>query len=331
MTETNSFQNKISDYRSILMGVAMLSIMLSHQRFVHCFPFNVFEAFGHWGVDIFLFLSGMGMVRSLESHSIRQFYGRRFLRLIPLCVFCGTLKYIAYLIVGEPIENLKVGLNLGVWSIFSLDLWFIHSIIIYYLLTPFYYWLLKNYPLFTMLVVYVLSIVFQLFFSQQVGFNWLNPIGIMLYTIERMPVFLIGMLVTMYYDRITRKTFIYSGICLFVVVCIAVLFKLGTIPSIMNVWIYPLLSLGILTLVASLMSVFMMTHKYVINGLNYVGKHSLEIYLVHEFIFGTFLLTTYTRYNHFLLLIFVFVLSFAIAELCRRCVDRIMIFIHWPL
>ena len=64
----------------------MLSIMFSHQRFVHVFPFNVFESFGHWGVDVFLFLSGMGMVDSLMAHTVKEFYFRRFKRLIPLCV-----------------------------------------------------------------------------------------------------------------------------------------------------------------------------------------------------------------------------------------------------
>ena len=67
-------EDHLSKYRSVLMGIAMLSIMLSHQRFVHVFPFNVFESYGHWGVDVFLFLSGMGMVRSLMTYSTKFFY-----------------------------------------------------------------------------------------------------------------------------------------------------------------------------------------------------------------------------------------------------------------
>ena len=92
------FEGNYSRYRSTLMGVAMLSIMLSHQRFVHVFPINLFMSFGHWGVDIFLFLSGMGMVGSLMAHTVKEFYYRRFKRLIPLCVLCGAIKYGVFLL-----------------------------------------------------------------------------------------------------------------------------------------------------------------------------------------------------------------------------------------
>lgn len=322
------FLNKLSQYRSSLMGVAILSIMLSHQRFVHFFPFNVFEAYGHWGVDIFLFLSGMGMVRSFENHSIGEFYRRRFLRLVPICIFCGVIKYLIYLFVGEPIENLKVGLNIGILSLCSLDLWFIHSIIIYYLLTPFFYRLLKCCFWQTLVVVYLLSIVFQLFYAEQVGFDWLSPLGVSLYTIERLPVFMIGMIVSMYNSGITQKQFVISGVSLFMTICLAVLLKTDIIPLTFFACVYPLLSLGILALVLSMIYIFTLISRNVLRSFDFMGNHSLEIYLVHEFIFGAFLLTMYTKYNHFLLLIIVFGLSVVIAWCCRWCVDRIMAYIH---
>lgn len=323
------FLNKLSQYRSSLMGVAILSIMLSHQRFVHFFPFNVFEAYGHWGVDIFLFLSGMGMVCSFENHSIGEFYRRRFLRLVPICIFCGVIKYLAYLFVGEPIENLKIGLNIGIWSLCSLDLWFIHSIIIYYLLTPLFYRLLKYNLWQTMVVVYLVSIVFQLFCAEIVGFDWLNPLGVSLFTIERLPVFLIGMIVSMYYNNgITQKQFVISGVCLYMAICLTILLKTDIIPLTFFACVYPLLSLGIFALVLSMIYILNLIPKNVIRGFDYMGNHSLEIYLVHEFIFGAFLLTTYTKYNHFLLLIVVLGLSLVIAWCCRWCVDRIMAYIH---
>jgi peptidoglycan/LPS O-acetylase OafA/YrhL len=328
MKETKCFLQIVSEYRSALMGIAMLSIMLSHQRFVHFFPFNVFEAYGHWGVDIFLFLSGMGMVRSLENHSIGLFYRRRFLRLVPICIFCGVFKYLAYLFVGEPIENLKVGLNIGIWSLCSLDLWFIHSIIIYYLLTPFFYRLLKCCLLQTLVMVYLLSIIFQLFYAEQVGFDWLNPLGVSLYTIERLPVFMIGMIVSMYNNGITQKHFVISGISLFMAICLAVLLKTDIIPLTFCACVYPLLSLGIFALVLSMIYSFTLIPKNVLRGFEFMGNHSLEIYLVHEFIFGAFLLTMYTKYNHFLLLIIVLGLSVVIAWCCRWCVDRIMAYTH---
>ena len=62
----------------------MLSIMLFHQYFTSAAPFNLFHHFGYWGVEVFLFLSGMGMVHSIEKNSLKVYYKRRLLRLLPI-------------------------------------------------------------------------------------------------------------------------------------------------------------------------------------------------------------------------------------------------------
>ena len=51
------------------MGLSMLSIMLFHQYLSSVFPFNFFHNFGYWGVDVFLFLSGAGLVYSLNKNT----------------------------------------------------------------------------------------------------------------------------------------------------------------------------------------------------------------------------------------------------------------------
>lgn len=50
----DSLYEGISHNRTILMGIAMLSIMLFHQEWVSIFPLNAFHIWGHYGVDIFL-------------------------------------------------------------------------------------------------------------------------------------------------------------------------------------------------------------------------------------------------------------------------------------
>lgn len=323
------FFENYSKYRSALMGVAMLSIMFSHQRFVHVFPFNIFESYGHWGVDIFLFLSGMGMVSSLASRSIKSFYHRRFMRLAPICIFCGTLKYLVFLSLGEPVRNLEVGLNLGVWSVFSLDLWFIHSIIIYYLMSPLLYKLLRTFPGISMLLAYFISIVMQYVFAEQVGYDWLNPLGIMLYTIERLPVFMIGMMISMYKDQIKEVHFKNSTCAIFATLVLALLLKTHVISYHLQALIYPLLSLGMLAVIGILIAGFLHLPKKLSTIFDDVGGHSLEIYLVHEFVFAAFLLTMYTVVDHFLLFIAAFALSIFIARCCSWCTDKIMQSFHY--
>ena len=320
------FWRHFSKYRSAVMGIAMLSIMLSHQRFLHGLPWNVFEVYGHWGVDIFLFLSGMGMVRSLSIHPIREFYFRRFKRLVPICIFCGALKYFIFLIVGEPIRNLEVGLHIGFLSVFSLDLWFIYSIVIYYLLSPLLFRVLKSHSLLIMFLVYVLSIGMQHFFAEKVGYEWLNPLGIILYTAERLPVFMVGMLTSMYSSKIAKKHFLFSTCAFLVAVALSVLLKVHLLVADLFVLVYPLLSVSILAIVSFVISMFMHLPKWGLSLFDFVGRHSLEVYLVHEFIFGALLLTSYTKANHWFLLMISFVLSFMAAWACRWCTDKLMMF-----
>ncbi len=75
----------LSKYRSELMGVAMLSVMLFHASDMDLGIFNGPRTLGFGGVDIFVLLSAMGLAMSLTRR--RQEYGafliRRARRVLP--------------------------------------------------------------------------------------------------------------------------------------------------------------------------------------------------------------------------------------------------------
>ena len=78
----------IGDCRGELMGIAALLLITFHAFFpvVDSIPvFNQVEDFfikyGFLGVDIFFFLSGMGLVYSINKYSTAEFYYRRFRRI----------------------------------------------------------------------------------------------------------------------------------------------------------------------------------------------------------------------------------------------------------
>ena len=91
----------VSQYRSQLFGFAILWIMCMHSREFTPIPDNpllsqslLYDGIilvGGVGVDMFLFLSGIGLYYALEKRpTLKQFYFRRFKRLlIPYCVI-GT-------------------------------------------------------------------------------------------------------------------------------------------------------------------------------------------------------------------------------------------------
>lgn len=135
--------NLFSEYRNSLMGIAIFLVLLCHARMngveLPEIFLNLFSL-GNWGVDVFLFLSGLGMYYSLninKSLSLKKWYIRRLKRVL-----------IPYLIIETPYWLwYTVSHNLGVSdfvyyiSMLSywkehVGLWFLALLIPLYALVP---------------------------------------------------------------------------------------------------------------------------------------------------------------------------------------------------
>lgn len=118
----------ILQYRAKLMGIAILAIILCHLS--QLYPVMPWIRFGSIGVEIFFFLSGMGLVFSLRRNgNVLQFYGRRALRILP--------SY--YLVLF--LEALLIGGAVLCWPslcLYGQFRWFIGTICFFYLLFPAY-------------------------------------------------------------------------------------------------------------------------------------------------------------------------------------------------
>lgn len=135
--------NLFSEYRNSLMGIAIFLVLLCHARMNGAELPEIFLnlfSFGNWGVDVFLFLSGLGMYYSLninKSLSLKKWYIRRLKRVL-----------IPYLIIETPYWLwYTVSHNLGVCdfvyyiSMLSywkehVGLWFLALLIPLYALVP---------------------------------------------------------------------------------------------------------------------------------------------------------------------------------------------------
>lgn len=191
--------NIINKYRVPLMGFAAFWIFLSHEQahewariyyppLILCRTIDFAKSIGFCGVDIFLLLSGVGLVYSIEKHSLLSFYARRIERV-----------FIPYFIVG------LIRMFLDDWSfitflkkIFFYEflfegiygfLWFVPAILILYFCFPFYYRVFKkskNKVVFTLLALGIwlcLSILLKgTLRSDLYGFT------------NRIPIFLTGIL-----------------------------------------------------------------------------------------------------------------------------------------
>ncbi len=117
----------IFSQRTFLMGLAMVSIMLFHERFVESDCLLAFHACGHYGVDVFFFLSGMGIACSLRKNPLRTFYANRFWRIFPAWLLAVLISYAVD--CGGEFHILDFLWWAGHW-------WFLRTLAIYYLVSP---------------------------------------------------------------------------------------------------------------------------------------------------------------------------------------------------
>jgi peptidoglycan/LPS O-acetylase OafA/YrhL len=315
-----SYTVQTSQHRSALMGISILSIMMCHQYFTSTFPFNFFHIFGYWGVDIFLFLSGMGLVNSLNKNTISTYYKHRIVRLAPSCILCGSIKFIIFTALGSTLVALKECLHLGVWSVMSLDLWFIHSIIILYIISPVLYKPLSKLSYFSLIVILSIFLINELTLRPEVGYNWMTPIGVTAWTIERLPVFSVGMMMSIGFGTIYHKI-PQSLVFLLLAIGLKILNKtycpLYGIETCQKLC----LILGMPALIHLCIIMLKNVPKTLYRALDFLGNHSLELYLVHEFIFFSIKIS-YQSVNPYCLLSFSFILSFLAASICKLITNK---------
>lgn len=100
------FQN-LRDSRSLLMGLAILGIVFYHTPFIlHNQWVIMVKSFFNWGVDLFLFLSGLGACHSLRRQGGVSYLKRRAGRLLPglylfLLPWCAGMMVVGAMDLGQ--------------------------------------------------------------------------------------------------------------------------------------------------------------------------------------------------------------------------------------
>ena len=152
---------------------------------------------GNIGVDMFLFLSGIGLWYAwTKTPRLRHFYWRRYVRIYPAWLLMAALFYIMnYSQYGAKsyspdIPNLVANIlvNWSFWRIDDLTFWFIPAIMMMYTFAPFYMQLIIRWPSYRWLPV--------LFMVWAVMVQYYPPVHASVGHVEifwsRIPIFLIG-------------------------------------------------------------------------------------------------------------------------------------------
>lgn len=178
----------VSKERTWVMGVSMLMIMLRHQHFLNSSFFELFHVLGDRGVDIFFFLSGIGIYHSLSHNNLPRYFSNRFWRIVPVVMIAGLFKF---------------AFNGFAGSIFSCtfrEIWFIYGIAFCYLLAPFLYRVLNRSKRIFFYSIILFCIVQLLLSKEFLGtarsMPFLHSLLFILshLTLPRFPAFVLGMI-----------------------------------------------------------------------------------------------------------------------------------------
>ena len=285
----------ISRYRGELMGAAMLFIILFHVQLPRSDMFFGLRRMGNIGVDLFLFLSGIGLwfswMKDREGENLRQktvgFYLRRLLRIYPTWLVMASLFYVGdFMGAGKYSKNLAdllgdVLVNWDFWLHDELTFWYIPATMMLYLLAPPYMELIRRHPVYRWLpVVMVMWCVIV---------QWVTPIHQAVGHIEifwsRVPIFFIGINMS---EAVRSKQSvdgqaIWLILLIFGVALSASIFleqvRHGQFPLFVERMLYIPLTV---TTVLLLNAVFRHTPQWFNRALSFVGAVSLEIYLIHS-------------------------------------------------
>lgn len=143
----NAYQ-RISRYKSALMGIAILIVVYGHFFYYHSglkdyTQLNITMWYTVGSVDIFVFLSGFGIYHSLsKKDDPLRFFQRRMSRLLPsylpfILIYCAFSLAVGWMNRFQALGNLT---TFGWWAQQGGQFnWYIPTIIGMYLISPLFY------------------------------------------------------------------------------------------------------------------------------------------------------------------------------------------------
>lgn len=292
--EDMDFCATVSKHRTFIMGLMIISIVVFHLRLdlLICYPFN---KLGHWGVDVFQFISGFGCVYAFKKNSnVIHFYRKRLSRLLPACIIVGaTLIVLNYCIHNDLKWELAM-----LERLFSLDKWYIRLIIVSYLLFPLMYIFLKRYAFKGVGILIILSIFLGMF---------LPPLGIWSWyaIFFRVPAFVMGMYIALYNPSLDFLKLIACGCCFLIAVVLqqwSENYFVSLLPGL--IWTIPLAMAlpGVAYILCKTGEII--SSRRVYQCIEIIGLYTLEVYLIHEFVIGEI----WTTFNAMWLQLLVFLI-----------------------
>ena len=291
----------VSKYRGALMGIAILWVMMFHFPLKPNIPivYNIISI-GYGGVDIFLFLSGLGLYFSLSKGDIglSQYYKKRFYRILPEFWFFLFITYIiSFDFNFQSFCNLIYrATTIGYWIPHTpYNLWYISCILLLYSIFPFYFRLFNKYGLKIPMITITISLITIAIYAFLAVFYFKNCTNFddnsLIFTIARIPIFFIGSVFGYYIKNSIKIQITYKKIA---IILFAFIISIGALEYFLHFHkaylltcaLYFLPFIIITPILCVIIAVIIDKLPQLISELfSKIGALSLELYIVHEYLY----------------------------------------------
>ncbi len=283
--------NFISKYRTVIFGISIISIILFHycEDYVSAFQkgnvdsnliiFGYYKCISSIGVEVFLFLSGLGLFYSMSNNSnLIRFYEKRVKRLVIPYAIVGIIFWsLLDIFINKDgiIEFFKDFTFVTFFTEGERTIWFIGVIFIFYLIFPLIYKLIVSKSGATKAFVLILVIYAADYGIWQLWPSIYNNIEI---GVMRLPCFILGALCAYLIKKDIQIKNIIS-----VLITIGLVFKLLDVfvdmPQYYSRIIATFYAISLVLIVCYLLEKFQWKQFNKIMGI--VGAYSLELYMIH--------------------------------------------------
>ena len=319
----------ISRYRGELMGIAMIFIFLFHVALPRSDMFFGLRRVGNIGVDMFLFLSGVGLWFSWMKHpSLKHFFKRRYLRVYPAWFIISCLYYIPHFHGGgvrawvDLIGDITI--NWDFWLHDELKFWYIPAMMMLYLFAPPYMQLIRRHPVYRWLPVMMILWCILVQYVSPIH----NAVGHIEIFWSRVPIFFIGINMG---EAVRRKdkmdgASIWMILIVFAMTLSASIFLEQELHGHFPIYVERMLYIPLtITTILLLNRVFRRTPKWFNTIFKFVGALSLECYLIHIHFVLDYIPKTCGYWTTFLVCV---VITMPLAWLLSKIVNYISKFIE---
>lgn len=258
----HSFLEFLNNNRKCLMGLAIIFVIVCH--FVVVVDYDILRPLVFFGgVDIFMFLSGVGIVYSYNNNNLKVFEKKRIIRLYPAFFIFAVLTTLLRAIESNEFIVSDLFYNITTLSYYGLGTkqvdWYLSTFIPLSIISPLFIELIKKYGEKFVILSYLLSYI-VVYFIQDPAYNYYSAF------VVRLPLYLLGISLSL------NKKITHWYLFLF-------MFMIGIVES---------KFLGLLFLLKAsicvpglyvLRYIIERTPKVIISKLDWLSKYTLELYI----------------------------------------------------